>query len=131
MPKTWICSGIKDEFGEKISFHGGVDIMRTLPKGKPEQVQAEVRNRGLIFLAKAAATFCCSSHHIQPDTPIANVIANVRPETSQPYQIGQAFRAALAHLETPAPPRETRRGGPSGACKLRATGRRPASRKSG
>jgi len=36
---------IKDEFGDKLVFHGGVDIMRTLPKGKPEQVQAEVRER--------------------------------------------------------------------------------------
>ncbi|HRE28801.1 MAG TPA: uroporphyrinogen decarboxylase family protein, partial [Anaerolineales bacterium] len=36
---------IKAEFGGKLAFHGGVDIMRTLPKGKPEQVQAEVRER--------------------------------------------------------------------------------------
>ncbi len=65
---------IKDEFGDKICFHGGVDIMRTLPKGKPEQVQAEVRNRVKV-LGTGGGYILCSSHHIQPDTPIANVIA--------------------------------------------------------
>jgi uroporphyrinogen decarboxylase len=70
---------IKDEFGSKISFHGGVDIMRTLPKGKPEQVQAEVRNR-VNILGKNGGYVLCSSHHIQPDTPIANVIAMYDPK---------------------------------------------------
>lgn len=70
---------IKDEFGDKICFHGGVDIMRTLPKGKPEQVQAEVRNR-VNILGKNGGYILCSSHHIQPDTPIENVIAMYDPQ---------------------------------------------------
>lgn len=70
---------IKDEFGDKISFHGGVDIMRTLPKGKPEQVQAEVKNR-VNILGKNGGYILCSSHHIQPDTPIENVIAMYDPK---------------------------------------------------
>ncbi len=65
---------IKDEFGDKLVFHGGVDIMRTLPKGKPEQVQAEVRERVRV-LGKGGGYVMCSSHHIQPDTPIENVMA--------------------------------------------------------
>jgi uroporphyrinogen decarboxylase len=69
---------IKDEFGDKLCFHGGVDIMRTLPKGKPEQVQAEVRNR-VNILGKKGGYVLCSSHHIQPDTPIENVIAMYDP----------------------------------------------------
>jgi uroporphyrinogen decarboxylase len=70
---------IKDEFGDKICFHGGVDIMRTLPKGKPEQVQAEVKNR-VNVLGKNGGYILCSSHHIQPDTPIENVIAMYNPK---------------------------------------------------
>ena len=65
---------IKDEFGDKLCFHGGVDIMRTLPKGRPEQVQAEVRSR-VNILGRNGGYVLCSSHHIQPDTPIENVIA--------------------------------------------------------
>jgi uroporphyrinogen decarboxylase len=69
---------IKDEFGDKLTFHGGVDIMRTLPKGKPEQVVAEVKERVKV-LGKNGGYILCSSHHIQPDTPIENVIAMYEP----------------------------------------------------
>jgi uroporphyrinogen decarboxylase len=69
---------IKAEFGGQLSFHGGVDIMRTLPKGKPEQVRAEVRER-VRQLGPGGGYILCSSHHIQPDTPIANVIAMYDP----------------------------------------------------
>jgi len=69
---------IKSEFGGKLAFHGGVDIMRTLPKGRPEQVQAEVRER-VRQLGPGGGYILCSSHHIQPDTPITNVIAMYDP----------------------------------------------------
>ncbi|MGQ0604601.1 MAG: uroporphyrinogen decarboxylase family protein [Anaerolineales bacterium] len=70
---------IKTEFGDRLTFHGGVDIMRTLPKGKPEQVQAEVRAR-VNALGADGGYILCSSHHIQPDTPIENVIAMYDPK---------------------------------------------------
>jgi uroporphyrinogen decarboxylase len=69
---------IKAEFGDRLTFHGGVDIMRTLPKGKPEQVRAEVRGR-VQALGQGGGYILCSSHHIQPDTPIENVIAMYEP----------------------------------------------------
>ncbi len=69
---------LKDEFGDRLTFHGGVDIMRTLPKGTPAQVAAEVRER-VNVLGKNGGYILCSSHHIQPDTPIANVVAMYDP----------------------------------------------------
>jgi uroporphyrinogen decarboxylase len=69
---------IKDEFGDRLTFHGGVDIMRTLPKGKAEQVAAEVRERVKV-LGRGGGYILCSSHHIQPDTPVENVIAMYDP----------------------------------------------------
>lgn len=65
---------IKDEFGSRLTFHGGVDIMRTLPRGKREQVMAEVKERVRV-LGRDGGYILCSSHHIQPDTPIENVMA--------------------------------------------------------
>jgi uroporphyrinogen decarboxylase len=70
---------IKDEFGDRLTFHGGVDIMRTLPKGRPEQVAAEVQERVRV-LGRGGGYILCSSHHIQPDTPIQNVIEMYKPE---------------------------------------------------
>lgn len=69
---------LKDEFGDRLTFHGGVDIMRTLPKGTPAQVAAEVRER-VNVLGKNGGYILCSSHHIQPDTPIENVMAMYDP----------------------------------------------------
>ena len=69
---------LKAEFGDKLTFHGGVDIMRTLPKGTPAQVAAEVQDRVRV-LGPGGGYILCSSHHIQPDTPIQNVITLYDP----------------------------------------------------
>ena len=60
------------QYRGKICFHGGVDIQRLLPFGKPDEIRAAVR--------KIAQTFdtgyiACPSHLFQPDTPAENIIA--------------------------------------------------------
>ena len=65
---------IKSEFGDRLSFHGGVDIQQTLPHGTPEDVQAEVRERCRI-LGEGGGYICTSAHYIQADTPIENIVA--------------------------------------------------------
>lgn len=65
---------LKAEFGDRLSFHGGIDIIKTLPKGTPETVQAEVKER-LRVLGRNGGYVMASSHHIQSDTPLANVFA--------------------------------------------------------
>ncbi len=65
---------IKAEFGDRLSFHGAVDIQHTLPHGTPEEVQAEVWQRcGL--LGRGGGYICTSAHYIQADTPLENIIA--------------------------------------------------------
>jgi uroporphyrinogen decarboxylase len=65
---------LKDEFGDQLSFHGGIDIIKTLPYGTAEDVRAEVQRR-VQTLGKDGGYVLASSHHIQPDTPIENVSA--------------------------------------------------------
>lgn len=65
---------IKVEFGDRLSFHGGVDIQKTLPHGTPEEVQAEVRERCRI-LGRDGGYICTSAHYIQADTPVENIVA--------------------------------------------------------
>jgi uroporphyrinogen decarboxylase len=65
---------IKAAYGERLCFHGGVDINQTLPRGTPEEVAAEVRERVQV-LGAGGGYILCSSHHLQPDTPVANVLA--------------------------------------------------------
>ena len=38
--KNMEAARLKEEFGDRLSFHGGVDIMRILPQGTPEEVAA-------------------------------------------------------------------------------------------
>ncbi len=65
---------LKAEFGDRLSFHGGIDIIKTLPRGTAEEVRAEVRER-VQGLGKNGGYILASSRHIQPDTPLANVLA--------------------------------------------------------
>jgi uroporphyrinogen decarboxylase len=65
---------LKDEFGDRLCFHGGIDIIKTLPRGTVEDVKAEVSER-IRVLGKNGGYIMASSHHIQPDTPLENVLA--------------------------------------------------------
>lgn len=63
---------LKEKFGERLSFHGGIDIIGTLRTGKVEDVVAEVKDR-IRVLGSGGGYILASSHHIQPDTPVENV----------------------------------------------------------
>lgn len=67
-------SRIKAEFGDRLSFHGAIDIQRTLPYGTPDEVRAEVRERCRV-LGRGGGYICTSAHYIQGDTPPENIIA--------------------------------------------------------
>ncbi len=65
---------IKKEFGEKIAFHGGIDLQQTMAHGTPDDVQSEVSSR-IAVLGKNGGYICTTAHYIQADTPLENVIA--------------------------------------------------------
>ena len=65
---------LKLEFGNRLSFHGGIDIVGTLPRGTPSEVRTEVVER-VNDLGDGGGYILTSSHHIQSDTPLENVLA--------------------------------------------------------
>jgi uroporphyrinogen decarboxylase len=65
---------LKSAFGDRLSFHGGIDIIKTLPTGTPEDVKREVLDRKEV-LGKNGGYIMSSSHHIQADTPTENILA--------------------------------------------------------
>lgn len=67
-------SRLKKEFGDKLVFHGGIDIVKLLPRGTPEEV-AKVARDYVDVLGEDGGYILCSAHHIQPDTPIENIVA--------------------------------------------------------
>ncbi len=72
-------SSIKAEFGDRLAFHGGIDIVDTLRVGTPAEVAAEVQDR-VSRLGAGGGYILCSSHHIQADSPLENVLAMYAPE---------------------------------------------------
>ena len=65
---------IKNEYGQQLTFHGGIDIQETLPYGSPERVQKEVIETCRI-LGRNSGYICAPAHNIQADTPADNIIA--------------------------------------------------------
>ena len=71
-------AALKAEFGDRLSFHGGIDIVELLPHGTSSEVRSAVRER-LRVLGKDGGYILASSHHIQSDTPLENVLAMYEP----------------------------------------------------
>jgi uroporphyrinogen decarboxylase len=65
---------LKARHGDRLAFHGAIDVQRTLPEGSAEDVRAEVRAR-FGDLGAGGGYVACSSHNLQPDVPTANILA--------------------------------------------------------
>lgn len=65
---------LKDAYGDRLSFHGGIDIIETLPRGTVEDVKNEVAEKAGV-LGQNGGYILASSHHIQSDTPLENILA--------------------------------------------------------
>ena len=65
---------LKTEYGDRLCFHGGIDIQKILPFGSPEEVFNEGERYSEI-LGKGGGYFLCPAHLFQPDTPPENIYA--------------------------------------------------------
>jgi len=82
---------LKREFGDRLSFLGGIDTQRVLPFGTPEDVRAEVRRR-IGDLAPGGGYIAAAVHCLQPDVPMENVLAmcdEVLKAGQYPLRIGR------------------------------------------
>jgi uroporphyrinogen decarboxylase len=67
---------LKREFGKEITFWGGIDTHRVLPRGTPAEVREEVRQR-IGDLAPGGGYVLGAVHNIQAEVPVENVLAMV------------------------------------------------------
>lgn len=78
-PIQWVCPGmereaLKQDFGDRLIFHGGVDNQRIMPFGTPEEVREEVLTN-FATLGKGGGYILCPCHNLQPVTPVENILA--------------------------------------------------------
>jgi len=67
-------AALKREFGERLVFHGGIDVQQILPFATPERVREEVK-RIVATLGQGGGYILAPSHNIQADVPPENVLA--------------------------------------------------------
>lgn len=73
---------LKETYGDKISFWGGISTQRTLPYGTPEEVRKETREV-IELMSQNGGYITCSSQEIQRDVPYENLKALI--ETAKEF----------------------------------------------
>jgi uroporphyrinogen decarboxylase len=67
---------LKRDFGDRLSFFGGIDVQTTLPFKTPADVASEFRSCRS-SLGRGGGWICAPTHHVQLDTPLENFLALV------------------------------------------------------
>jgi uroporphyrinogen decarboxylase len=78
---------LKEEFGDRIGFWGGINTQRVLPFGTPEEVAEETKHI-ISVLGKGGGYVLNSVHNIQPEVPPENIVAMF--ETGRNHRYGHA-----------------------------------------
>lgn len=64
---------VKEKFGQRVTFLGGIDISHAMP-GSREEIIAEAKYR-IAQLAPGGGYILAPSNHLQADIPVENVVA--------------------------------------------------------
>ena len=65
---------LKADFGDRLSFHGGIDAQQVLPFGTEEDVREHTKNY-IKALAPGGGYICAPVHNVQGDVPPQNLVA--------------------------------------------------------
>ena len=67
---------LKDTYGDKMTFWGGISTQKTLPGGTPEEVRKETK-QVTEYLARNGGYLIAAAQGIQSDVPFENLCALV------------------------------------------------------
>jgi uroporphyrinogen decarboxylase len=73
-PEAMDLTHLKSEFGDRLTFWGGISTQRTLPYGTPEEVKEESRQVRSLLGASGGFVFS-PAQEIQGDVPAENILA--------------------------------------------------------
>lgn len=76
---------LKAEFGERLSFWGGIGMQHILPHGTPEEVRQAVRDT-FHKLGRGGGWVCAAVHTFTEDVPVENIIAMLEEGKECRYQ---------------------------------------------
>ncbi|MFP4057742.1 MAG: uroporphyrinogen decarboxylase family protein [Candidatus Brocadiia bacterium] len=75
-PEANDLAALKKEYGQHLTFEGGIGTQRTLPFGTPEEVRDEVR-RCRQVLGEGGGYIMTTTKPIRPEVPVENAVACV------------------------------------------------------
>lgn len=64
---------LKEKFGDRLSFHGAIDVQQMLPNASTEQLEQEIARR-IYDLGRNGGYILAPCHNIGHDVPPANVV---------------------------------------------------------
>jgi len=64
---------LKVEFGDELTFWGGIDTRHVMPRGTPREVRDEVEKR-INQMAPGGGYILAAVHNLQPDVPPENIV---------------------------------------------------------
>jgi uroporphyrinogen decarboxylase len=65
---------LKKNYGDQLTFYGGVDVQRLLPFGTVDDVRRGVKDL-IKTLGPGGGFLFATSHNLEPDTPMDNIVA--------------------------------------------------------
>lgn len=82
-PEVMDVYALKREYGQDLTFYGGVSTQRTLPYGTPDDVRQEVR-RLCAEIGRGGGYICAPAHAVPGDVPVENLIALIEAVQDAP-----------------------------------------------
>jgi len=76
---------LKADFGDRITFWGGINTQKILPFGTPQEVRTEV-HRIIDILGRGGGYILNAVHNIQPEVPPENIVAMFEAGLDHPYK---------------------------------------------
>jgi uroporphyrinogen decarboxylase len=75
-PECMDVAAIKAEYGDRLSFNGGIGTQTVMPRGTPAEVRAAVRV-AFETMGRGGGYCCAPSHTLEPEVPWDNIVAFV------------------------------------------------------
>jgi len=76
-PEVMDVGWMKQTYGDRMTFYGGISLQQTLPHGTPGDVRAEVRDR-IASVGENGGYILSPSHDVTRDVPVANMMAMIQ-----------------------------------------------------
>ncbi|MEK6794062.1 MAG: uroporphyrinogen decarboxylase family protein [Spirochaetota bacterium] len=73
-PEVFDVNKIKKQYGDTLSFFGGMSIQNILPFGTPEEVKAGTRKL-IKEIGRSGGYICSPAHYVPGDVPVDNMLA--------------------------------------------------------